>query len=454
MISALLLGIATAGTCWAGSRSLRQGLAALLLVGYVYGIVRANLADTYAYLLFDGAVLGLYAAQLWRPLAAQDRHRLHNLRLWLILLVGWPVLLFLLYRTDDPLVELVGLRSNIFLLPFLFLGARLRNNDVRYLATVVAFLNIGATILGAVEFFVGVDAFFPKNEITEIIFKSRDLVGWTAYRIPSSFSSSHAFAGTLVVTLPLLVGAWVQRDTDKWESYIFPAAIVASLLGVFMAAARQHMITAALLVVVITFTGQLQRKHWIKWAVVVLAVAYVVAGDARLQRFSTLADTELVSERITNSVNRDFFQLMADHPMGNGLAGGGTSIPYFLRDRARPAIGLENEYARIMLEQGIPGLFIWAVFIFWVLLRRPGVRRSPWHVSRTLAWWTACAAFGSAFIGTGMLTSVPQSAIFLLTTGWISVPAAADDLAIPVFAEPRAPIPARRDRRMAPAALR
>jgi hypothetical protein len=145
---------------------------------------------------------------------------------------------------------------------------------------------------------------------------------------------------------------------------------------------------------------------------------------------------------------------MADHPMGNGLAGGGTSIPYFLRDRARPAIGLENEYARIMLEQGIPGLFIWAVFIFWVLLRRPGIRRSPWHVSRTLAWWTACAAFGSAFIGTGMLTSVPQSAIFLLTTGWISVPAAADDLAIPVFAEARPPIPARRDRRMAPAALR
>ena len=86
MISALLLGVATAGTCWAGSRSLRNGLAALLFVCYVYGIVRANLADTYAYLLFDGAVLGLYAAQLWRPLSAQDRQRLHNLRLWLVLL--------------------------------------------------------------------------------------------------------------------------------------------------------------------------------------------------------------------------------------------------------------------------------------------------------------------------------------------------------------------------------
>ena len=317
-----------------------------------------------------------------------------------------------------------------------------------------AFLNIGATILGAVEFFVGVDAFFPNNEITEIIFKSRDLVGWTAYRIPSSFSSSHAFAGTLVVTLPLLVGAWVQRDTDKWESYLFPTAIVASLLGVFMAAARQHMITAAALVIVITFTGQLQRKHWVKWLVVVAAVAYVVAGDARLQRFSTLADTELVSERITNSVNRDFFQLMADYPLGNGLAGGGTSIPYFLRDRARPAVGLENEYARIMLEEGIPGLFIWAVFIFWVLLRRPGTRRTPWQVSRTLAWWTACAAFTGAFIGTGMLTSVPQSAIFLLTTGWIAVPTAGDDLAVPVFAEPRVRIPARRDRRLMPVALR
>jgi hypothetical protein len=429
MTSALLLAIATVGTSWAGTKSLRAGLAALLGVGYCYGILRANFADTYSYLLFDGAVIGLYAAQLWRPLNAEDRRRLYDLRVWLILLVGWPTLLFLLYRTDDPLIELVGLRSNIFLLPFLLLGARLRGSDIRYLATTAAVLCLVAVGLGGIEYFVGIEPFFPKNEITEIIYKSRDLVGWTAFRIPSSFSSSHAFAGTLVVTMPLLLGGWVQPDIERWESYLFPTALGASLLGVFMAAARQHMITAGALVLVITFAGQLRRRQWLRWVFAVAVVAYLVAGDARLQRFSTLRDTEMITDRLSGSINGDFFQLMGEYPMGNGLAGGGTSIPYFLQERARPAVGLENEYSRIMLEQGIPGLFIWGMFIVWIVLRPPTRPRTTWQPARTLAWVTTCAAFVSAFIGTGMLTSVPQSMLFLLSAGWIAVRPPTEDLA-------------------------
>ncbi len=428
MISALLLAVATVGTWWAGTKSLRGGLAALLGVGYCYGILRANLADTYSYLLFDGAVIGLYAAQLWRPLNAEDRRRLYDLRIWLILLIGWPTLLFLLYRTDDPLIELVGLRSNIFLLPFLLFGARLRGTDIRYLATTAAILNLAAVALGGIEYFVGIEPFFPKSEITEIIYRSRDLVGWTAFRIPSSFSSSHAFAGTLVVTMPLLLGGWVQPDIERWESYLFPTALGASLLGVFMAAARQHMVTAGALVLVITFAGQLRRRQWLRWALAVAVVGYLVAGDARLQRFSTLRNTEMISERLTGSINDDFFQLMGQYPMGNGLAGGGTSIPYFLQDRARPAVGLENEYARIMLEQGIPGLFIWGLFIVWVL-RPPTNTHSPWQAARTLAWVTAATTFGGAFIGTGMLTSVPQSMVFLVAVGWMTVRPPAEDIA-------------------------
>jgi hypothetical protein len=44
-------------------------------------------------------------------------------------------------------------------------------------------------------------------------------------------------------------------------------------------------------------------------------------------------------------------------------------------------------------------------------------------------WVTTSAAFVSAFIGTGMLTSVPQSMVFLLTTGWITVRPPSEDLA-------------------------
>ena len=238
---------------------LRHGLLALLAVGYGYGILRANFPDTWTYLAFDAGVLGLYAGQLWRPLTPEQRRRAHDLRLWIVALIGWPALLFFLFPSDSPLVELVGLRANIFLLPFLLLGTRLDEDDLFWLGLGVAALNVAAVSVGVVEFFLGIQPFYPQNEVTDIIYKSKDLVGRTAHRIPATFSSAHAFAGTMVMTLPLLVGAWAQPASPSAGTGACSAlAIVASLLGVFMAAARTHMITASLLVAVVTISGRLR----------------------------------------------------------------------------------------------------------------------------------------------------------------------------------------------------
>ena len=97
-----------------------------MAVGYGYGILRANFPDTWTYLTFDaGRARALHAGQLWRPLTLEQRRQAHDLRLWLVALIAWPALLFFLFPSDSPLVELVGLRANIFLLPFLLLGSRL-----------------------------------------------------------------------------------------------------------------------------------------------------------------------------------------------------------------------------------------------------------------------------------------------------------------------------------------
>jgi hypothetical protein len=155
-------------------------------------------------------------------------------------------------------------------------------------------------------------------------------------------------------------------------------------------------------------------------------VAYLVAGDARLQRLTTLRDSDMVSTRITTSVNDEFFDVVARYPLGNGLAGGGTSIPYFLRDVAQPALVLENEYARIALEQGIPGLLLWVGFIGWVLAAS-WKTRAQWPTARRLQWMVCLSMFATALIGTGMLTSVPQSSLMLLMIGWATVPAAREE---------------------------
>ena len=405
----------------AANRSLRLGLAALLGVGYAYGILRANFPDIWTYLMFDAGAIGLYASQLWRPIPLERRAKLHDLRIWMLALMVWPVLLFIAYSGNEPLVELVGLRANIFLLPFLLLGARLTNEDVEDLALYVAALNLAAVAVGVVEFFVGIEQFYPMNEVTEIIYKSKDLVGWSAYRIPAIFSSAHAFAGTMVMTLPILVGAWSQPHRKPWHGPLLASAIMASLVGVFMAAARVHMITAAVLVGIVTITGQLRGRQWLRWAFAIGLVGYVVAGDARFQRFTTLQDTAFLAERWEGSVNEGFFDLVGEYPLGNGLAGGGTSVPYFLRGEWRPGPVMENEYARIVLEQGLPGLALWLLFLVWVLTRTPGRVRDSWLLGRRLAWVACAVAFASGLVGMGLLASVPQTTVMLLSMGWYAV---------------------------------
>lgn len=419
MISIFFCALAFSACMFAGTRSLRAGLLTLIGFGYVYGIIRANYPDAWTYLMFDAGVISLCLVQLWRPLSRDQRARAGDLKLWLTALVAWPALLFFLFPSSNPLVELVGLRGNVFLLPFLLLGARLESDDLFWLAERLALLNIAVVAFAVLQYFVGIEQFFPKNEVTEIIYKSRDVVNRSAHRIPSSFSSAHAFAGTLVMTLPLLLGVW-SGHKKGWRAHIMSVAVMLSLLGIFIAAARLHVITAGLMVLVVTLFGTFVRGQRLKWAIVLLLVGYVVAGNARLQRFTTLGDTEFVSERIGGSVNEGLFDLMGRYPLGNGLAGGGTSIPYFLREEAPEAIGMESEYARIALEQGVPGLVLWLLFVVWIWTRRPWRVRDEWSTGR-LAGWAACVVlFAMGFIGTGLLTSVPQTVLMLLMTGWIA----------------------------------
>ena len=95
---------------------------------------------------------------------------------------------------------------------------------------------------------------------------------------------------------------------------------------------------------------------------------------------------------------------------------------------------MENEYARIVLEQGLPGLALWILFIVWVLVRSPGRMRDSWVLGRRLAWLTFFSAFFSGLLGMGMFTSVPQTVIMLTTMGWFVV--ARKPAPVPVLARP------------------
>ena len=428
MVSAIICIAAFAFALAAARRSLVAGLTVVASVGYFYGILRANLPEVTSHFIFDAAVVGLYAAQLFRGRGGAGRREWQVLCIWVGALVAWPFLLFFV-PAQDYAVQLVGLRGNIFLLPFLLLGARLRGEEVRRLALAFAALNLIAFSFACAEYVVGVERFYPRNAVTELIYKSvvdenyenPDRV--TALRIPATFTSAHAYAGAMVLTFAFLLGAWVQGERfRRWQRHLLAAAMVASLLGVFMAAARSPVIVMALMLAAAAASGALKGHGWAFMLALFVGVGWLVSGEERLQRFTTLRDVDYVGERVSWSVNEGFLDLAVEYPMGNGLGGGGTSIPYFLEGRVRePLYYLENEYARILLEQGVPGLCLWAGFIAWLFTRRTTRRGDEWFLGRRMLWGAAAVFFATGMIGKGLLTSIPGTALLLLSVGWLAV---------------------------------
>ena len=413
----LLVGLVTFRVA---SRSLANGIAAVMAVGYAYGLLRANVTGTATYLVFDVAIAGLYAAQAWRPGELTSLHQRNLLAMWCVLTV-WPLMLFF-FADGDLLVELVGLRGNVMFLPFILLGARLTDHDLRRLALLLACLNLAAFGVGAAEYVFGLEFLLPRNESTELIYRSNDLLNYTQYRIPSSFVSPHAFGGTMVMTVPLLIGAWGQREYSLRQNRLIAVALLASFVGVFMAATRVHAIGLAVLLVVTTLSLGAGMRQWLRWAMVLGLVGWVVATEARLQRFTTLADSGFVVERLSRSVNDRFLEIAGEYPLGNGLASGGTSVPFFLSERVNPlnrVEGLENEYARLVLEQGLPGLMLWLLMLFWVAVSGAPSRQSRWSLGRRLAWVAVMTGFVTGLTGIGLFTAIPQSCLWLLCVGWV-----------------------------------
>lgn len=403
---------------YVGRKSLVGGIVTALAVGYFYGIMRANLNEMMSHFIFDGAIIGLYVG---RALAMRRPETVLNSQLvrpWLILLCVWPLFLTLL-PIQDPLIQLVGLRGNVFLLPMILLGAQMETEERYKLSYYIAILNLLVFVFAVAEFTWGLASFYPRNEVTDLIYRSRVDDGGQAFRIPATFTGSHAFAGTMVCTLPLLVEAWATRSLDHYKRYVVVAGLVAGTIGVFMAASRTHAVVLFILIIVGTLSFQMRPSMMGMWLSIILVTGWFVFQDQRLQRFATLRDTDALAVRIGGSVNANFATAVLEYPMGNGIGAGGTSIPYFLSDRLENPLWIENEYARIQLEVGLPGLAIWLAFIVWLL--STGLKRTLAHRSlgRRLAFAATVAYFFSGMTGTGLVTSIPQSVLILFYVGWI-----------------------------------
>jgi len=437
MIALALCALALLTSFYAGKRSLGQGIACMLAWGYFHGILRANLLTSYSHFIFDAALVGLIISR-WGMLFDKSYRPAASLRGWVVLLMAWPALLILM-PFQPFLVSLVGYRGCAFFIPLALLASRLVKDDILQLSRWLAILNFSALGFAIAEYFLGIERFFPVSPVTLIIYISNDVAGGF-HRIPGTFGTAHLYGGTMVTSIPLLVAGW-SNESGRFPRMLAIGGLAAALFGILLSATRLNFLLCAFLLVTTIMGGRMAAKQRLIFGLLIVAVLMVALRNERFQRFKSLSDTDYVGERISGSVNRSFGEILMNYPMGNGLGGGGTSIPYFLQGEVRNPIGLENEYARILCEQGVIGLAIWLGFLAWYVSRfKTASAAGTWMTARRMAWVLCLLEFGTGWIGTGLLTSVPASAMLMLAMGWTAVPMAKESLAV--------------RRRQAPGALR
>jgi hypothetical protein len=333
-------------------------------------------------------------------------------------LMVWPLFTLVLSPLFDSqhfFIQLVGLRVAILLLPLIAIGARLTEEEVDALGEWVLWLNLVAFLFALLELRLGVEVFFPQNAVTYLLYLSNDVGAERALRIPAIFNTGHAYGGTMLLSLPLLVRRWQRRPSSR---VLTAVSLVASLLGLFLCAARSPVVQLVGILGLLLLVVGLSWRMLASIGALAVVVGFIVLSNPRFQRFLTLEDTDYVTERVSWSVNTNLLDVLTQYPLGNGLgSAGGTSIPFFLMDLAKPQHGLENEFGRIAMEQGIIGLVLWVLFLGWLFTRLPPRRKGGSLVAERMMWASVLVMWGTAIIGTGLLSSIPGTALLLLWMG-------------------------------------
>jgi hypothetical protein len=410
--------VAFAGALLATFWSLGWGFLAILAVGYFNGVIRANFLGVYTTFMFDAAVLGLYLGFLFGRSRRVAGARLGAAGPFVVFLIAWPALLSLV-PVNNFLVQLVALRATVWFLPVLLIATRLNAADLTVLTRGLAVLNLVALAVGVYIYQNGVGTLYPKNPVTWIIYMSGDVAGSKYFRVPSTFLSAHGYGGTMLLTLPFLLDRLAGIGVRPVDRGLAAAGVVAAAGGLLMCAARLPLVLLAMSFAVTWVLTRFSLTLGLVAAVLVGGGLKVASTNERFQRAATLADTESVSSRLAGSASASFLDLLMDYPGGAGMGSSvGTSIPYFLADVAPQQIGLENEYCRILVDQGWIGLGAWLAFVGWLCARPPQARPpAPWRLGVVFMYSLTLVTWMTAFVGTGTLSAVPGSVLLLTQMG-------------------------------------
>ncbi len=414
--------VAFVGSFFFTFRSLGMGLGYTFFTGYFFGIIRVNYLGLFTTFFYDSGLLGLYLGILVTNRYQQSQFLQTKGGKIFQFIIGWQLFLFLI-PFHHYLVQLIALRSDVWMTLLIPVGFLLSAQDIKVLTRWLALGNLLSLAFAIYEYIYGVPSLYPYNALTELIYNSNDIRtadGKGALRIPATFMNAHSYAGTMHSTMSFLLEHLISKRSHWLDRLIGLLAIFAALAGILLTGTRSALASMALMIIVL---WALNRFNWILGIVIFVIVvifSVVIANNVRFQRLQTLTDSNIVSTRLYGSMNENTLEeIFLQYPLGAGLAAGCPNIPGFLQHLAPKGLpAFENEYARIVMGQGWVGLAAWLTWIAYLLAVPPAIKVSqPWGIMLQIIFAGQLVGWASAFIGTAGFISVPASGIVCVQMG-------------------------------------
>ena len=373
---AVFVGLATALTV-AALASLEFGVLALIVAASLDGFLKGLSPGWHTQLLKDYLLAICLLRWGWLSVLGHRRRSVrHPLSIPIIIFAGWCVVQLLNERNPNVIMSLTNLRSWVIWLPVFFLAydyLHTRQQVERFVITIFAILTPLA-LYGIVQYQIGLDHLFQLGPGFDVYEQAQYATGTyeIELRPPSTMISPHSFADACAMGLCLGIGAIGYLSRRRVTQSLITVAMPVLAAGVLITAVRNAYASTAAGVLVLL--GLIRRPDLIVLATLIGGLALVevdqLTGGRAMERLNTIVtDPEYTRNRIVTPW-KTAMGWVARHPLGSGFTSGvgrGRLLWSIDPRRVRPeerTPWAENEYARALIELGVPGFLVFA----WMLV--------------------------------------------------------------------------------------
>lgn len=409
-------------------RFIHGSLLITIAIGFGLGYIKDHYRSSASYFLFD---IGLFIA-LFFWITTRIRHRqnmLPSTPLTRLLLIMYVVCALYVLHPDIPF--LVGVSAFrgwcLFSIAFLMAHDVFRSpRQVKVYLFIVIFFAVLASFYGLYQYTAGIENVLNEDEIAverHLYTTYATTTGEVEFRIFSTFVSAGAFGDMMAYASFLALTLAVSKSLRVRTRILLVLSVFPMLSCLVLTGTRAALAMMVIGLCVLWWYKRNIRVYLIAGALIYfgLQLGIGLTEGRAADRFATLADPDLLIERLSAPLVTGFQHLM-EWPLGRGLGRTGHGVPFFLVGGYKDfrMVFSDGDFGRIMVEMGVIGLVLWSVVLF-VALR--GAFRALRTLQRTPDEELGLAIVGgSVMIGIGTLVgspflSIPQGMLWWFFLG-------------------------------------